>query len=144
MFPSFLKLFLVLFWMLKMLVTMIKPSHVPHASRITTSGTIFTETSFIVSNEYVRSSSHFSLITNVKTLAKQLSAVRPKTLTRRRSRRRKTRSLWWLKRMHAEPHPLNEPLISQGHVIKESCDIIVRSPSRKSLFFQVWLPRALL
>ena len=33
----------MLFWMLKMLVTLNKPCHVPHESLITTLGTIFIE-----------------------------------------------------------------------------------------------------
>ena len=48
-------LFLVLFWMLWILVTVFNPCHVPHASRITTWGTLFTEILFSVSKEWVRS-----------------------------------------------------------------------------------------
>ena len=66
-------LFLVLFWMLWMLVTVHKLCHVPHASRITTCGTIFTERHFSVSKEWVRSWSHAFLITSHKTLIKKLS-----------------------------------------------------------------------
>ena len=44
-------LFLVLFWMLWMLVPVNKPRHVPHASQITTWGTIFTKIVFGVSKE---------------------------------------------------------------------------------------------
>ena len=57
LFPSFW-LFLVLFWMLWMLVTVHKPCHVPHASRMKTSRTIFTERLFSVSKQWVRSWSH--------------------------------------------------------------------------------------
>ena len=67
LFPSFW-LFLVFFRMLWMLVTVHKPCHVPHASRITTSGTIFTEKLFSVSKEWVRPWSHAFLITYDKTL----------------------------------------------------------------------------
>ena len=48
-------------------------------------------------------------------------------------RKIKTRSRWRLKRLRAEPPPANEPRISQGHVIKVSCDITGRSPSRKAI-----------
>ena len=75
--PSFW-LFLVLFWVLWMLVTMFKPSHVPHASRITTSGTLFMERPFSVFKEWVSSWSHASLIVYDKTFPKKLQAVHPK------------------------------------------------------------------
>ena len=88
LFPSFL-LFLVLFWMLWMLVTVYKPCCVPHASRTTTSGTIFTERLFSVSKEWVRSWSHAFLITYDKTLTKKLLAVRPEKVTRRKKRSKK-------------------------------------------------------
>ena len=88
LFPSFL-LFLVLFWMLRMLVTVHKPCCVPHASRTTTSGTIFTERLFSVSKEWVRSWSHAFLITYDKTLTKKLLAVRPEKVTRRKKRSKK-------------------------------------------------------
>ena len=51
-------LFLVLFWMLWMLVTMHKLCYVLHASRTTTCGTIFMERLFSVSKEWVRTWSH--------------------------------------------------------------------------------------
>ena len=51
------------FWMLWILVTVHKPCHVLHASRITTPGTIFTKICFGVSNKLVRSWSHVFLIT---------------------------------------------------------------------------------
>ena len=35
--------------------------------------------------------------------------------------------------MRAEPPPVREPRISQGHVIKGSCDIVGRSPSRETI-----------
>ena len=41
LFLCFLRPFLVLFWMLRMLVTVNNPCHVSHASRITTLGTFF-------------------------------------------------------------------------------------------------------
>ena len=43
--------FLLLFWMLRMLVTVDKPCHVPHASGTTTSETMFTKICFGVSKE---------------------------------------------------------------------------------------------
>ena len=61
-------LFLVLFWMLWMLVTMHKLYHVP---QITTCGTIFMERHFSVSKEWVRSWSHAFLITYHKMLTKK-------------------------------------------------------------------------
>ena len=65
-----------------MLVTVFKPCHVLHASRITTSGTLFME-KFSVSKESVRSSSHASLIIYHKTFAKKLKAVRTKSCRER-------------------------------------------------------------
>ena len=69
LFPSFW-LFLVLFWKLWMLVTADKPCHVPHASRITTWGTIFTEKLFSVFKEWVKSWSHAFMISYLKTFTK--------------------------------------------------------------------------
>ena len=66
------RLFLVLFWILWMLVTVHKLCHVPHTSQITTCGTIFSERHFRVSKEWVRSWSHAFLITYHKTLTKKL------------------------------------------------------------------------
>ena len=66
------ELFLVLFWMLWMLVTVHKLYHVSHASRITTCGTIITKRHFNVSKEWVRSWSHVFLITYHKILIKKL------------------------------------------------------------------------
>ena len=64
-------LFLVLFWMLWMLVTVHKPCHVPHASRITNWRTIFTERLLSGSKEWVRSWSHAFLIADHKTSTKK-------------------------------------------------------------------------
>ena len=50
-----------------------KPCHVPHTSRITTWGTIFTEIPIGVSKGCVRYWSHASGVTNVKTFAKKHS-----------------------------------------------------------------------
>ena len=91
LFPSFW-LFLVLFWMLWMLVTVFKPCHVLHASRITTSGTLFME-KFSVSKESVRSWSHASLIIYHRTFAKKLKAVRPKSCPEREKEKEKERQL---------------------------------------------------
>ena len=43
------------------------------------------------------------------------------------------RSRLRLKRFRAEPPPVSEPRISQGHVIKGSCNIIGRTPSREAI-----------
>ena len=83
-------MFLVLFWILRMLVTVHKPCHVSHASQITTLGTTFTEVFFDVSKEWVRSWSYLFLKTNLKTYTKKLLAVRPEKRTRRK-KRKKTR-----------------------------------------------------
>ena len=91
LFPSFW-LFLVLFWMLWMLVTVFKPCHVLHASRIMTSETLFME-KFSVSKESVRSWSHASLIIYHKTFAKKLKAVRPKSCREREKEKEKERQL---------------------------------------------------
>ena len=61
-----------------MLVTVHKLCHVPHASRITTWATIFTERLFSVSKEWVRSWSLVSLITYYKKFAEKLLAIRSK------------------------------------------------------------------
>ena len=70
-FPNFW-LFLVLFRMLWMMVTVNKPCHIPHMSWIITCGTIFMGGHFGVSKEWVRSWSHEFLITYHKTLIKKL------------------------------------------------------------------------
>ena len=72
-------LFPVLFWLLWMLVTLYRTCHVPHASRITASVTLFTERLFSVSKETVRSWSHAFLIIYHRTFAENLMAVRPKS-----------------------------------------------------------------
>ena len=79
---------LLLSWMLSVLVTVHKPCHVSRASRITTSGTIFTEICFGVSKEWFKSWSHVLLI-KVKTMAKNFLAVRPEKVTRRKKRKKK-------------------------------------------------------
>ena len=53
-----------------------------------------------------------------------------------------TRSWWQLERLRAKPLPVSEPRISQGHVIKGSCD--VGAHQRKSSFYQIRFPQALL
>ena len=78
-------------WMLWMLVTVHEPCYLPHASRITTWGTIFTEILFSVSKELVRSWSHVFVITYGKTFTKKLLAVRPEKVTKRKKRKKKTR-----------------------------------------------------
>ena len=87
LFPSFW-LFLTLFWTLWMLVTVHKPYHVPHASRITIWGTIFMEIHFSVSKEWARSWSNAFLITYDKMFIKDLLAVRPVKVTRRKKRKK--------------------------------------------------------
>ena len=54
----------------------------PHTSRITISGTTFTQIFFGVSKKWVRSSSHASKVTDLTTFAKKLLVVRPKTALR--------------------------------------------------------------
>ena len=71
-----------------MLVTVYKPYHVPQASEITTSGTIFTEIYFHMSNEWVRTWSHVFLTTKVKKLAKKLLAIRPEKVMRSKKRKK--------------------------------------------------------
>ena len=78
LFPSFW-LFLVLFWMLWMLVTVFNLCHVPHTSQITTWETLFMERHFSVSKEWVRSWSHAFSIIYHKTFTKKLKAVHPKS-----------------------------------------------------------------
>ena len=57
---------------------------------------------------------------------KPLALLKEMINNKKRSRRR-------LKRLHAEPPPVSEPRISQGHVIKGSYDIKGRSPSREAI-----------
>ena len=87
LFPNFW-LFLESFWLLWLLVTVNKPCHVPHALRVTTWGTIFTETPFGVSKEWVISWSHVSVVTNLDTFPKKFLAVRPKTAIGIRKRKK--------------------------------------------------------
>ena len=92
LFPSFW-LFFVLFWMLRLLVAVNKLCNVPHGSRIKTLETIFTKIRFGGSKEWVRSWSHSSLIKDLRTFVKKLSAVFPNTLRRKRKKRKKERQL---------------------------------------------------
>ena len=85
--------FLCFFWMLWMLVIMFKPCHAPHASWITTRGTILTERLFSVSKEGVRSWSHSSLIIYDKAFAKELKAVRPKSCREGAKKKRKEKEI---------------------------------------------------
>ena len=52
-----------------------------------------------------------------------------KSSDKKEKKREKTRYRWQLKRLRAEPHPVSEPCISQGHVIRGLCDIVSRRPS---------------
>ena len=87
LFQSF-SLFLVLFWMLRMLVTVNKPCHVPHLSWIITWGTNYRKIFLGVSKEWTRSWSYVSLITNFKKLPKKLLTVRPENWMRRKKRKK--------------------------------------------------------
>ena len=69
--------FLCFFGCCKCWLRLHKPCHVPHESRITTWATIVKERPFSVSKEWVRSWSHAFLITNYKTLTKNLLAAIP-------------------------------------------------------------------
>ena len=82
--------FLAVFCSFWMLVTFHKLCHVPHASRITTRGTTFTERIFSASKEWVKSWPHAFLITYDKTFTKKLLAVRPEKV-KRREKKDKTR-----------------------------------------------------
>ena len=92
LFPSFW-LFLMLFWMLWMLVTIFNPCHVPHVSRITTWRTLFTKRFFSVSKEWVRSWSYASLIIYHKTFTKKFEALRPKSCRGEEKEKEKERPL---------------------------------------------------
>ena len=81
-------LFLVLFWILEMLITVNKPNLVPSLSWITTSELIFAEICLDVSKEWVRSWSHYFLIINRKTLSIKILAVRQEIETRRTKRKK--------------------------------------------------------
>ena len=83
-----------------MLVTVHNPCYVPHASRITTWITIFTEILFSVSNEWVRFWSHFFLINNPKTFIKKLLAVCPEKVTRSKNRKKNRISIAKLFAVH--------------------------------------------
>ena len=65
---------------------------------------------------------------------KQLSSVYQDLLQRKR-----TRSRWRLKHLRGENPPINELRISEGHVIKGSCDIIGRGPSREAIILPSFL-----
>ena len=81
--------FLVLFWMLWMLVTMHRPCHVPHVSRITAWRTIFKKY-FLVCPRNESDLSHVFMIAYHKMLTKELLAVHPEKVTERK-KRKKTR-----------------------------------------------------
>ena len=85
----------MIFWMLRILVTVNKPYYVPYVSRVTTSGTSFTKLPFDVSKEWVRSWSHTYFLTNFKTFLKRLLVVPPKTLKRERKRRKSKGNVIW-------------------------------------------------
>ena len=87
LFPSFW-LFLVLFWMLWMLVTIHKSCHVPHTSWIVTLGVIFTKILFGVFKEWLRSWSHAFWITNLETLAKKILPAHPEKVARRKKKKK--------------------------------------------------------
>ena len=90
------RLFLGLFWMLWMLVTMHKLYHVPHTPQITTCGTIFTERHFSVSKEWVRSWSHASLITYHETFTKKLFSGPSRKSDKKEKKRKKNKWEWRL------------------------------------------------
>ena len=73
------------------MVTVKKPCHAPHSTQIITLGTIFTEIPFSVSKISILTydSDYGSFVTNLKTLAKNLSVVRPKTPRRKRKKKKK-------------------------------------------------------
>ena len=77
------------------MVTVKKPCHAPHSTQIITLGTIFTEIPFSVSKISILTydSDYDSFVTNLKTLAKNLSVVRPKTPRRKRKRRKKRKAI---------------------------------------------------
>ena len=101
---SDLWLFLVFFRILWMLVTVnklkhmwFKACHLPHASRITTLKTIFTQTSFSVSTEIgLILVTRFLAKRMIKSSQKRVLAVHPKTATRSKTRRRKKQLEWQL------------------------------------------------
>ena len=107
-------LFLVLFWMLWMLVTVFKACHVRHASRITSSGILFMERPFHVSKEWVRSWSHASLIIFNKTFAETFKAVRPK-FCREGERKRKA-----VAKCYALNRKRNKLLLKNSKIFQEN------------------------
>ena len=72
-----------------MLVTVNKPCHVPHTSRITTCGTVFTGRHFSVFKEFFRSWSHAFLITYDKTLIKKLFGCTSKKSDEKKKKQKK-------------------------------------------------------
>ena len=76
-----------------MLVTMDKPCHGPHTSRMTTWITIFTRILFSVSKKWVRSWSHVFVITYHETLPRKLLAIRPEKVTTKEKRRKTRQSI---------------------------------------------------
>ena len=82
LFPHFWPFF-VFFWITRTLVTIYKPCHLPHASRITTWRTLFTEIHLSVSKESVRSWPHAFLLIYHKTFAKEIKAVGSKSCRKR-------------------------------------------------------------
>ena len=108
----------MLYWVLRMLGTVNKPCHVPGRSRITTLGTIFTEIPFDVSRKCVRSWSQTFFVNNIKTLAKTVSAVRPKTLRRRRKRREKRKTIAKLFALRADANKYNQCLLLELQLVR--------------------------
>ena len=80
--------------MLKMLVAVNKACHVPHTSRITSQRRIFIITFLVSPMKRVRSWSLASWVTNDKMSLKKLLIVRPKTVTRRKRRRKNYTGNW--------------------------------------------------
>ena len=76
-----------------MLVTMDKPCHGPHTSRMTTWITIFTRILFSVSKKWVRSWSHVFVITYHETLPRKLLAIRQKKWQQRKKEEKLDRQL---------------------------------------------------
>ena len=98
--PSFW-LFPVTFVCCGSCVCMHKPCHVPHASQITTLGTIFTEIFFGASKELGKSWSHTFLITNLEKFGKRLLVVSSEKIDA--NEKKKTRTRWRLKHLRSEP-----------------------------------------
>ena len=68
-----------------------KPCHVPHASQITTLGTIFTEIFFGASKELGKSWSHTFLITNLEKFGKRLLVVSSEKIDANEKKKTRTR-----------------------------------------------------